>query len=59
MSETTAEVLRRAGEMADGEHPDEAVEICSAVLMNEPDHPGALYIMGCVMLKSQRHVVAV
>jgi hypothetical protein len=56
---TTAELVKLAGEYADGDKPDEAVAICDRVLINEPDHPGALFVLGCVLLKSVRHVSAI
>lgn len=54
----TKELVRRAGELADSEQPDEAMEICNRVLLTEPDHPGALYVAGCVLLTAGRHVQA-
>ena len=56
---TTAELVKRAGELADADLPDEAVAICDRVLINEPDHPGALFVLGCVLLKAVRHVSAI
>jgi hypothetical protein len=55
----TAELLKKAGELADGEQPDEAMAICSQILVNEPDHPGALFVAGCILLKAQRHAHAI
>lgn len=55
MTETQAAV-KRAGELADSDQPDEAMEICSRILLDEPDNPGALYVCGCVLLKAARHV---
>jgi hypothetical protein len=54
----TAELLKKAGELADAEQPDEAMAICSQILINEPDHPGALFVAGCILLKAQRHAHA-
>jgi len=56
--QSSNEVVRQAGEFADGDDPDKAVDLCNQVLLNEPDHPGALFVLGCVLLKSQRHVPA-
>jgi tetratricopeptide (TPR) repeat protein len=55
VSETQA-LIKRAGELADGDHPDEAMEICSRILLDEPDNPGALYVTASVLLKAVRHV---
>lgn len=55
MTETQA-AIKRAGELADSDQPDEAMEICSRILLDEPDNPGALYVCGCVLLKAARHV---
>lgn len=51
--------LKLAGELADSDRPDEAMEICHRVLLNEPDNPGALYVIGCVLLKAGRQVQAI
>jgi hypothetical protein len=53
------ELVRQAGVMADGDQPDEAVDLCNKVLIDSPDHPGALYVLGCVLLKAARHVSAI
>ena len=55
---TTQELVRRAGEFADNGEPDKAMELCNKVLLDEPDHPGALYVCGCVLLQAARHVQA-
>ncbi len=52
----TKELLKHAGELADGDKPGEAVEIANRILLDEPDHPGALYIIGCVLLKGAHQV---
>jgi tetratricopeptide (TPR) repeat protein len=56
--QSSNELMRIAGELADGDDPDKAVEICNKVLVDEPDHPGALFVLGCVLLKAARHVPA-
>ena len=56
---TTDELVRQAGVLADGDNPDEAVAICDKILINEPDNPGALYVLGCVLLKAVRYVSAI
>jgi len=52
------ELVKRAGELADSDQPDEAAAICDKVLLDEPDNPGALFVLGCVLLKAVRHVSA-
>lgn len=34
------------------------MELCNKVLLDEPDHPGALFVAGCVLLQAARHVQA-
>jgi hypothetical protein len=58
MSESS-ELVKQAGELADAERPDDAMDLINRVLLNEPDHPGALYVAGCVLLKAARHVQAI
>ena len=53
------ELLKLAGELADSEQPDEAMEICNRVLLDEPDNPGALYIIGTCLLGAARQVQAI
>jgi tetratricopeptide (TPR) repeat protein len=53
------ELVRIAGELADADRPDEAMELCHKVLLDEPDNPGALYVIGCVLLKAARQVQAI
>jgi hypothetical protein len=55
----TEDLVKRAGDLADAELPDEAMDILNGVLLNEPDHPGALFVAGCVLLKAARHVQAI
>lgn len=52
------EVVAKAGVLADGDKPDEAVEICTEVLLDYPDHPGALFCLGSVLLKAGRYAFA-
>jgi tetratricopeptide (TPR) repeat protein len=55
---TVDELVAKAGEYADGDKPDEAVEICSNVLLDHPDHPGALFCLGSVLLNAGRYAMA-
>ena len=55
---TVNELVKQAGVYADGDKPDEAVEICTSVLLDTPDHPGALYCLGSVLLKAGRYAWA-
>jgi tetratricopeptide (TPR) repeat protein len=55
---TVNELVAQAGVFADGDKPDEAVEICTNVLLDTPDHPGALYCLGSVLLKAGRYAWA-
>lgn len=50
------EEVERAGKLADGGEPDAAMEICNRVLLDEPDNPAALYVVGAVLLQAARHV---
>jgi tetratricopeptide (TPR) repeat protein len=56
---TVDELVAKAGEFADGDKPDEAVEICTNVLLDHPDHPGALFCLGSVLLKAGRYAMAI
>jgi tetratricopeptide (TPR) repeat protein len=53
------ELVKVAGELADADRVDEAMEVCNRVLLDEPDNPGALYVVGCVLLKAARQVQAI
>lgn len=53
------ELVKQAGELADSEQPDEAMDLVNKVLRDEPDNVGALYVAGCVLLKAARQVQAV
>jgi tetratricopeptide (TPR) repeat protein len=55
---TVDERVAKAGEYADGDKPDEAVAICNDVLLDSPDHPGALFCLGSVLLKAGRYAMA-
>ncbi len=55
---TVNELVAKAGVLADGDKPDEAVEICTNVLLDTPDHPGALFCLGSVLLKAGRYAWA-
>lgn len=50
--------LELAGNLADNGEPDKAVEICEKVLLEEPDNPMALYVVGCVTTEAGRWVQA-
>jgi tetratricopeptide (TPR) repeat protein len=54
----SVELVRRAGEIAE-ERPDEAIEIANRVLIDEPDNPGALFVVASVLLQAARHVQAI
>jgi tetratricopeptide (TPR) repeat protein len=53
------ELLKHAGDLADAGKLDEAMEICNAVILDEPDNPGALYVIGCTLLAAARQVQAI
>jgi predicted Zn-dependent protease len=53
------ELVKLAGELADADKLDEAMELCNRVILDEPDNPGALYVIGCVLLKAARQVQAI
>ena len=55
MSEAKA-LVKRAADLADADQPDEAMALCNQVLLNEPDNPGALFVVGSVLLKAARQV---
>lgn len=50
------EEVALAGRLADGGDPDGAMEICSRVLLDEPDNVGALFVTCVVLLHAARHV---
>ena len=53
------ELVKLAGELADADKLDEAMEVCNRVILDEPDNPGALYVIGCILLKAARQVQAI
>ena len=53
------EWVKQAGDLADADKLDEAMEICNRVILDQPDHPGALYVIGCCLLKAARQVQAI
>jgi tetratricopeptide (TPR) repeat protein len=53
------ELVKLAGELADADKLDEAMEVCNRVLLTEPDNPGVLYVIGCCLLKAARQVQAI
>lgn len=55
------EIVAKAGKLSDGdpqagigENPDAAMEIYSEVLLEKPDHPGALYGVGIILREAGR-----
>lgn len=58
MSET-AELVKRAGELADADNLDEALNLCNQVLYLEPDNYKALFCAGSVLMKAGKHVHAI
>lgn len=57
MSETDG-LVKQAGELADADKLDEALELTNRVLFLEPDNHKALFVAGSVLLKAGRHVQA-
>ena len=53
------EEVERAGTLADSGEPDAAMEICNKVLLEEPDNPGALYVVATILLQAARHAQAI
>lgn len=53
------ELVKKAGELADADKLDEAMEVANQVILDEPDNPGALYVIGCTLLKAARQVQAI
>lgn len=51
--------VREAGLLADADKLDEAMELCHKLLLDEPDNPGILYVIGSVLLKAARQVQAI
>lgn len=51
--------LERAAYCADNGLPDEAMEICNRVLLEEPDNVMALYVVAVVLLHAARHAQAI
>lgn len=54
-----SQLVKLAGELADADKLDEAMEVCNRILLDEPDNPGALYVVGCALLKAARQVQAI
>jgi tetratricopeptide (TPR) repeat protein len=52
-------LITQAASLADAGKPDEAMDICNRVLLEEPDNPGALYVASCVLLQAGRHMNAI
>ena len=55
----TAALVKRAGELADADQLDEALNLCNQVLYLEPDNFKALFCAGSVLMKAGKHVHAV
>ncbi len=53
------ELLKKAGDLADADRLDEAMDLCNQVILDEPDNPGALYVIGCCLLKAARQLQAI
>lgn len=53
------ELVKQAGDLADADRLDEAMEVCNRVILDEPDNPGALYVIGCCLLKAARQLQAI
>lgn len=53
------DLIKQAGELADAEKLDEAMELCNRALLDEPDNPGVLYVIGICLLKAARQVQAI
>lgn len=53
------ELLKKAGELADADKLDEAMELCNQVILDEPDNPGCLYVIGICLLKAARQLQAI
>lgn len=59
LSVDSKELVRQAGEFADNEQPDAAMDLCNQVLLQEPDNVGALFVAACVFLQAARHLQAI
>jgi len=35
------------------------MEVCNKIILDEPDNPGVLYVIGCVLLKAARQLQAI
>ena len=55
----TAALVKRAGELADADQLDEALNLCNQVLYLEPDNFKALVCAGSVLMKAGKHVHAI
>jgi tetratricopeptide (TPR) repeat protein len=53
------ELVKQAGDLADADKLDEAMEVCNRVLLDHPDDPGCLYVIGCCLLKAARQLQAI
>lgn len=52
-------MIKRAGVLADDDRLDEAMELCNRVILDEPDNPGCLYVIGICLLKAARQLQAI
>lgn len=53
------DLVKTAGELADNDKLDEAMALCERVILDEPDHPGALYVIGLCLLNAARQLQAI
>lgn len=56
---TNGEWVAKAGELADADKLDEAMELCNRVILDEPDNPGALYVIALCLLNAARQLQAI
>jgi tetratricopeptide (TPR) repeat protein len=57
--EQVRECVGLAGKLADDEKLDEAMEVCNRVILDHPDDPGALYVIGLCLLNAARQLQAI
>lgn len=53
------EWVKRAGELADDDKLDEAMDLCNKAILDAPDDPGCLYVIGICLLKAARQLQAI
>lgn len=59
MPEVVRELVGKAGALADADKLDEAMAICNGIILDHPDDPGALYVIGLCLLNAARQVQAI